>query len=244
MRRRLSDKLLPKTLLYQPLDGYCYNSDTLCLYAFAKLFIKKQASLLEVGSGCGVLGILLAKALPIALTQIEVQELFFFLTTKNCENNGIQSNVILGDFLIEKYADKYDYIVSNPPFYHSGVVKARSEHKNICKINSYLPMESFFKKVSQCLTPKGEFIFCYDASQITQILTTLNDHKLGVEHLQFVYPKPNTNASLVLVRAKKSSQSLAKILPSLVAINENNEPTKTMQKIYTQSNTNTIKCTL
>ena len=42
--------------IYQPKDGYCYNSDPLFLYDFALNFLKKQQKILEVGSESGVLG--------------------------------------------------------------------------------------------------------------------------------------------------------------------------------------------
>jgi len=41
--------------LYQPKDGYCYNSDTMFLYDFVTKFNIK-GDILEVGGGCGVLG--------------------------------------------------------------------------------------------------------------------------------------------------------------------------------------------
>jgi len=47
-------------LLYQPESGYCYNSDSIFLYDFIDSF-KPKGRVLDVGAGCGVLGLLVAR---------------------------------------------------------------------------------------------------------------------------------------------------------------------------------------
>ncbi|MEJ2469363.1 MAG: methyltransferase, partial [Campylobacterales bacterium] len=44
-------------LLYQPSEGYCYNSDSIFLYDFVSSF-KPRGRMLDVGAGCGVVGLL------------------------------------------------------------------------------------------------------------------------------------------------------------------------------------------
>ena len=52
-------------LLYQPLNGYCYNSDTHFLFNFICKNLEKykniSGELLDIGSGSGILGLLVAK---------------------------------------------------------------------------------------------------------------------------------------------------------------------------------------
>jgi len=78
-----------KTLfLYQPQNGYCYNSDTHFLYNFIKQKLKQfkniKGELLDIGSGSGVLGLLIARDYDkLKLNQCEIQESFQFLSQKN-----------------------------------------------------------------------------------------------------------------------------------------------------------------
>ena len=95
-------------LFYQNKDGYCYNSDTKFLYNFISLF-KPKGELLDIGSGCGILGQLLARDFKFKLTQIDIQEKNFFLTSKNASLNNIKSDVILGDFLETKFDKKVSF---------------------------------------------------------------------------------------------------------------------------------------
>ncbi len=59
---------------YQYKDGYRYNSDTVFLYNFISQE-KLKGKLLDVGSGCGILGLLLKRDFSdIELYQIDIQE--------------------------------------------------------------------------------------------------------------------------------------------------------------------------
>ena len=49
-------------IIYQLKDGYRYNSDTIMLYNFI-FDISPKGNILEVGAGCGVLGLLLKRDL-------------------------------------------------------------------------------------------------------------------------------------------------------------------------------------
>ena len=115
------------TLIYQPEKGYRYNSDTLFLYDFiSKLRLKGKV--LDIGSGSGILGILLKRDFTqIELHSIEKQTLFHHLTIKNSEVNRIENNNLHIDFLDTTFLQQFDFIVSNPPFYSSSVIQSKNQ---------------------------------------------------------------------------------------------------------------------
>ena len=226
--------------LYQPLSGYCFNSDTLFLYDFIKSFAPK-GELLEVGSGCGVLGLLLARDLPINLTQIEKQETFAAFTEKNALVNDLSSTVIHEDFLDFTTTDKFDTIVSNPPFYHGGVVQSENEMKQMARYNEYLPIDAFIAKTSKMLKPRGRFIFCYDPQSIQQLIVAMDSAKLTVEDIRYVYPKEGKAASLVMIHGRKGSKSLTKTHAPLYAFKDEVHSSEA-KAVYKMAKTHSIKC--
>jgi len=227
---------LSKTLIYQPIGGYCYNSDTLFLYDFIAKF-NPRGKVLDVGSGSGVLGILLAKKFSkVELSSFEKQKSFQFLTEKNAEVNSVTTELYSGDFLESQFQNSFDFIVSNPPFYSSSVIQSENESLNIARYNNHLPIDEFFRVVNRALKPRGHFIFCYDAKQFQQLSKALSDIKLTIETVRFVHPKENKDASLVMIQARKNSKSLAKFLPPLYNF------TDEVQEIYKDVNTHTLKC--
>ena len=227
-------------LIYQPLDGYCFNSDTLFLYEFITHFDLGKA-LLEVGSGSGVLGLLIKRDFDIALTQIEKEPEFIAFNQKNSDVNKLKSTIIHSDFLSFDTTQKFDTIVSNPPFYHDGVIKSNHALRHSARYSEHLPAEAFIAKASKLLTPRGRLIFCYDPQDIVALFEALKKAKLTVEHMQFVYPKAGKTASLVMIHARKSSRAKCIVKPALFAF-EGDAYSKEAQKVYKLTATHSIKC--
>jgi tRNA1(Val) A37 N6-methylase TrmN6 len=230
-------------LLYQPESGYCYNSDSLFLYDFINSFTPKGA-VLDVGAGCGIVGLLVARDnKKVELEAVEKQGVLAQYALKNAEANKIAYRLYEDDFLNLKTDKKYDYIVSNPPFYPDGVQKSKNEMLTHARYNSSLPMEAFFKKVSQLLKPHSHFIFCYDATQFGDICAALNSVKMRLVDVRFVHPKIDRRASLVMVHARNGSKAMMKVEPPLIHF-EGESLTQEVQKIYENAKTESIKCQL
>ncbi len=61
--------------------------------------------------------------------------------------------------------------------------------------------------------------------------------------VQFVHPKEEKNASLVMVHARNGSKSMIKVLEPLIVMCEN-EYTQMTKKIFIKADTQSIKCQL
>jgi 16S rRNA (guanine1207-N2)-methyltransferase len=77
-----------------------------------------SGSLLDMGCGYGCIGIVLAKTHPIRLVQADITQTACTYTQKNCQDNGVVSQVICSDGF-EKISDSFHTIVINPPI-HAG----------------------------------------------------------------------------------------------------------------------------
>ncbi|HUH42489.1 MAG: methyltransferase [Sulfurimonas sp.] len=228
-------------LLYQPSSGYCYNSDSIFLYDFISS-LKPKGRVLDVGAGCGVVGLLVAKDNErVELEAVEKQELFVEYATNNARVNKIPYKIYKNDFLELDEELKYDYVISNPPFYHDGVTKSENEMLFNARYNSNLPLDEFFKKVSKILKPNSHFIFCYDASQFGLICEELKKVKLRAVDVQFIHPKIDRVASLVMIHARNGSKSLMKIWPPFISF-DGDEFSQKAQDIYKKASTQSIKC--
>ena len=230
-------------LLYQPQSGYCYNSDSVFLYDFIDSFNPK-GRVLDVGAGCGIVGLLVARDNPkVILEAVEKQETFVEYATINARVNKIECNLHKCDFIELGEEIKYDYIISNPPFYPDGATKSDNEMLFNARYNINLPLKDFFKKVSRILKPHSHFIFCYDASQFGIICAELERVKLRVVDVQFVHPKIDKKASLVMIHARNGSSSLMKVWEPLISFDSDTFTSK-VQAIYKKASTQSIKCSL
>jgi tRNA1(Val) A37 N6-methylase TrmN6 len=230
-------------LLYQPESGYCYNSDSIFLYDFINSFSLK-GNVLDVGAGCGVVGLLVARDnKKVQLEAVEKQAVLAQYALKNAKANKIEYKLHQLDFLEMQTDKKYDYIISNPPFYPDGVQKSKDEMLMHARYNSSLPMDSFFKKVSQLLKPHSHFIFCYDATQFGLVCAALERVKMRLVDVRFVHPKIQRVASLVMIHARNGSKAMVKVHPPLIHF-DGDDLTQEVQNIYAKAKTESVKCQL
>ena len=227
-------------LFYQPDEGYRFNSDSIFLYDFVTSFAPR-GSLLDVGAGVGVIGLLLSRDFGLDLTMVEIQEKMASYARINAKINGIDANIVVQDFLEFEEKGRFDTVVSNPPFYHSEVVQSDDEHINRCRYNVHLPIEPFIAKVKRCLKPRGHLFFCYDPSQLMALSVALDRAGLRIEDIRFVHPKKDRPAKLVMIHARNRSRARARIWPPFI-VYDGMSYGEEAKKIFQKARTHTIKC--
>ncbi|HFQ61424.1 MAG TPA: methyltransferase domain-containing protein [Epsilonproteobacteria bacterium] len=226
--------------LYQPTSGYCYNSDSIFLYDFIASF-QPKGTLLDVGCGVGIISLLLSRDFNIETSIIDKQKKMLDYATHNYVLNSLEAKSYLGDFTELQTEDRYDYIISNPPFYDEKVQQSEDTHLNIARYAHHLPIEQFIKRVKTYLKPKGWFLFCYDAKQIDLLLHHLKINGINPEKIQFVHSKIDRESKLVMIAARNNSKSMTQILPPFVVFDENNTYRPNAQAAFDRAKTNSIK---
>jgi len=226
--------------LYQPTSGYCYNSDSIFLYDFIASF-KPKGTLLDVGCGVGIISLLLSRDFDIQTSIIDKQEKMLDYAKHNYKLNGLKAKHYLGDFTELEIEDRYDYIISNPPFYDERVQQSKDTHLNIARYAHHLPIEGFMRRVKTFLKPRGWFIFCYDAKQIDLLLYYLKLNGMNPEKIQFVHSKIDRESKLVMIAARNNSKSMTQILPPFVVFDDNNIYKSNAQRAFDKAKTHSIK---
>jgi len=226
--------------LYQPTKGYAYNSDSIFLYDFISQF-KPKGNLLDVGCGVGIISLLLSRDFPIDTTIIDKQESMLKYAKLNYELNTLSVNAFLGDFTEFSETKKFDFVVSNPPFYDENVVQSENTHLNIARYAHHLPIKYFMAQVKNVLKPRGRFIFCYDAKQVDRLLHALKENKINPEVLRFVHSKIDRESKLVMISARMNSKSLMRIMPPLIVFDSDSNYNIEAQRAFEKAETNSIK---
>lgn len=227
--------------LYQPTSGYCYNSDSIFLYQFISAF-KPKGKLLDVGCGVGIISLLLSRDFNIETSIIDKQETMLTYAKHNYALNGLEVNSYLGDFTTEFHTqERYDFIISNPPFYDSNTKQSEDTHLNIARYAHHLPIEQFMKRVKTFLKPKGWFIFCYDARHVDSLLYHLRLNGINPEQIQFVHSKLDRESKLVMIAARNNSKSATKILPPYIVFDDVNVYRPKAQEALDKAETQSIK---
>jgi len=77
-----------------------------------------QGSLLDLGCGCGVIGVALGKAYDLRVTMADVNPRALACAEINCRENGVEAGIVQSD-CFEGIAGHFDTITLNPPI-HAG----------------------------------------------------------------------------------------------------------------------------
>ncbi len=226
-------------LLYQPPDGYRYNSDSIFLYDFIRAF-RPRGKLMDVGCGVGVISLLLARDFPVEVTLVEKQPRMLAYARRNFAIHGIEAEAIEGDFLHVPSEGSFDFIVSNPPFYDPRVSQSEDPVLNAARYAQHLPLEPFVERVRRLLHPRGRFILCYDAKQSDRLFQALRRAKLTPEQVRYVHPKIDREAKIVLVAARANSRSLCRVLPPLVVFDERGKYRKEAEQAFRHARTHAV----
>ncbi len=109
---------------YSQPDFYRFNEDSLKLVKWVSMKVSKASQLLDLGAGCGVIGIELANLLrPEKLNLLEVQTEFVPHIQKNIRTqlkHRIPVEVVNESFGKWSPKKKYDLITCNPPYFLPG----------------------------------------------------------------------------------------------------------------------------
>ncbi|WP_397364499.1 tRNA1(Val) (adenine(37)-N6)-methyltransferase [Olleya sp. R77988] len=118
-------------------------------------------SVLDIGAGTGVLSLMLAqRSNAQVIDAIEVDDLAYEQCVDNFENAPWSDRLFcyhadLAEFT-EEIDDKYDLIISNPPFY-SEDYKTENAQRDLARFTDALPFDHLLESVAQLLSENGMF---------------------------------------------------------------------------------------
>lgn len=183
------------------------STDSMALADFVRL--PKRARVLDLGSGCGTIGImLLAKDSGCTVTGIELDETAHKAALKNCEANRLSDRFksICGDFtaITDLVAPGiFDTCVSNPPYFAAGFLSKSTptaRHEETCSLDKLMQSAAWALKFG------GDFYLVHKPERLAEIVSAACAHKLEPKRLCLLRHKADGPVSLVLVQCRKGAK--------------------------------------
>ncbi len=138
--------------------------------------IKPNHTVLDLCCGSGVLGLTIALETGASVTLADISSTAIKLTKKNAKNLGVKVNVVKSN-LFNNINQKFDVIVSNPPYIESKVIDGLD--KNVKKFDPRLALDGgadglrFYRIIiNECekyLTDNGVIVFEIGYNQATKV---------------------------------------------------------------------------
>lgn len=199
------DSIGPVRLL-QRRDGYRFTLDAVLLAGFA---LKGSAPrrVVDLGAGCGVVGLLLAKWAPIdEMALIEIQPSLASLARRNAALNGSDgTTVVEADLrrLPESIPEaSWDLVVTNPPWYEAGRFRLNPDsEKAIARHEVQCTLADIALSARRLLQHDGRLAAVLPVQRLGHWYAALDSASLHVSRLRFVHPRAGADANVVLAEA-------------------------------------------
>jgi tRNA1Val (adenine37-N6)-methyltransferase len=136
------------------------GTDAVLLGAWASLEAQPN-SILDIGAGTGVLALMMAQRSGAELIDaLEIDDAAYEQCVANFENSDWGDRLFCYhaalDEFTEEIEERYDLIISNPPFY-TEAFKSDNKERNTARFEDAMPFEALLKSVSKLLSNSGHF---------------------------------------------------------------------------------------
>lgn len=130
-----------------------------CLFgAYMANEMKDSNSILDIGTGTGLLSLQLAQKSNAQIDTVEIDAAAFEQAKENIALSPWQERIHIFNTDINNFnpQKKYDYIISNPPFFEADL-KSADDKKNAAKHDSSLTLADLLNNISRLLSENGFF---------------------------------------------------------------------------------------
>ena len=189
-------------------DGaFPLSTDSIALAHFARL--PKNATVLDLGSGCGTLGMLLcAEDASCRVTGIELDEKAHLTALENASRNQLEGRLqsicadltSLSEFITP---GSFSCCVSNPPYFTAG---PESQSVPLARREDRCTMAQLFEAAAWAVKYGGDFYLVHRPERLGEIFACAANVRMEPKRLCLLRHRPDSPVSLVRVQCRKGAK--------------------------------------
>lgn len=237
---RLDDLQTKNNLrLIQNPDWFCFGVDAVLLADFASKTIKKDANVLDLCTGNGIIPLLLSeKSKANHITGIEIQESVAEMAKRSVVLNDLEEKVSIfcGDLKnsVQIFGKEvFDNISCNPPYKEShGGLKNTAETVTIARHEICCTLKDIIEVSAKCLKPYGKLCMVHRPERLADIICLMRDFRIEPKRLRFVHPSPQKTANMILIEGAKYGNPKLFLEPPMYVYNEKGNYSQEIIDIY------------
>ncbi len=213
--------------LLQSTQGLRAGIDAVLLAAAAPVSDSEPSQILDVGTGCGVVGLsILARASGCKLTGIDVSAELVSLARQNADRNGFaaQARFHVGDVrtiaattkACGLTANTFDHVVANPPYFENGTVQnAPAPIKDRANVMAAGELDLWVRFMTHAARANGMLTMVHTPEALPQLLAAL-DGRFGALNVFPLFPRTGQPASRIIVQGLKGARTAMSLRPGLI----------------------------
>ena len=224
--------------IIQKKHGFKFGVDSILITDFSKR-IKKNSIVMDIGTGTGVIAILLAaKTTASKIYAVEIQPDMADMAKRSVILNGLEKkvevlNTNIKDILGYVNKNSIDVIVSNPPYkrINSGI-KNTEKNKLISRHEVECNLEDITKKSKELLKDNGVIYMIHRPERIADVICSFRNNKLEPKNIRFVQSRINEAPKMFMIKAVKGAGEFIKVEQPLIIYSSGTDYTDELKKIY------------
>ena len=212
--------------------GFPLSTDSMVLSHFVRL--PKNARVLDLGSGCGTLGLLLCSKDPNChVTGVELVEKPHLEALENIRRNELASRMesICADLrsVSERFSPgSFSCCISNPPYFSGGFSSKTLPHAR--QEGSCTP-DDLFRCGASVLKFGGDFFLVHKPERLAELIAVAANYKLEAKRLCLVRHKEGAPVNLILLQQRKGAKP-GLVWEEMILHHADGSPTSVYQEIY------------
>ncbi len=189
-------------------SAFPLSTDSIALSGFVRL--PRQAKVLDLGSGCGTLGVLLcANDSNCSVTGIELDPQAHSTALQNANKNQISSRLYsicadIRDTASVIAPGSFHCCVSNPPYFSAG---PQSKSHPIARHEQMCTLDDLFKAAAWSIHYGGDFFLVHKPERLAELCICAAKYKLEPKRLLLLHHRPGDPVSLILLQCRKGAKS-------------------------------------
>ena len=232
-----TDDLQNGYYIYQPADGFRFGVDAVLLSEFAH--IKPGENVLDMGTGTGIIPILLAaKTKGKHFTGLEIQEFSAAVAKESVLLNKLEERIDIVNGDIKEASklfgnERFNVVVSNPPYMIADHgLRNDADEKYIARHEALCTFDDIAREASRVLISKGRFYLIHRPFRLAELFMTLKKYKLEPKRMRLVHSYVDKEPQMVMIEASKGGNSGIKIEKPLIIYEKGGEYTEELKEIY------------
>jgi len=188
------------------------GTDAMLLGSWVDISTSKQ--ILDIGTGCGIIALLLAQRSNASIDAVEIDELSAKEARLNFEISPWNDRLKCYHTDVKRFTEiigkKYDLIITNPPFFTSGF-KTKTARRNLARHTDTLDFESLIRIAGFLLTEEGVFALVLPYTEGMQFIEIAEKHDFHLSKLMEIIPTFGKDCNrLNMVFTKTKPQNIVK----------------------------------
>ena len=223
--------------MLQPQQGFRLGTDSMLLADF--LSLPKHAAVVDLGTGCGTIGLLLcARSESCHVTGVELEPNACNLARQNIAHNRLESRFSLCEGDLRQIAQllpasSYDCVVANPPYFPVGsgalpedTALAMARTELCCTPDDLCAAAQWLLRFGGC------FAMVHRPERLCDLICSMRQHRIEPKRIRFVRHTAASPICLVLLEGRLGGKVGLQYAPDLIQFEPDGRETAEYRAIY------------